>query len=130
MSVQSDGMLGESISTLFVQLLIIMKVLRNVMTLRNTTKYAFIQALEACIFSNYWQQHQIRSKFVSVLRERFADYPLSYAIGGQISFDVFPTGWDKTYCLRHIEPEGFEEIHFFGDKTYEVGCIEENLSEP
>ena len=39
--------------------------------------------------------------------------------GGQISFDVFPEGWDKTYCLRHIE--GYEDIHFFGDKTREGG---------
>lgn len=37
--------------------------------------------------------------------------------GGQISFDVFPKGWDKTYCLQHFEKESFEEIHFFGDKT-------------
>lgn len=39
--------------------------------------------------------------------------------GGQISFDVFPDGWDKTYCLKHIE--GYDEIHFFGDKTAEGG---------
>lgn len=39
--------------------------------------------------------------------------------GGQISFDVFPIGWDKTYCLRHIR--GYDEIHFFGDKTTEGG---------
>jgi phosphomannomutase len=30
-------------------------------------------------------------------------------------------GWDKTYSLRHIESEGFDEIHFFGDKTFEGG---------
>jgi phosphomannomutase len=54
------------------------------------------------------------------LREKFAEYNLTFSIGGQISFDVFPTGWDKTYCLRHVEDEGFEEIHFFGDKTYQV----------
>ena len=34
--------------------------------------------------------------------------------------DLFPTGWDKTYALRHVENEGFEEIHFFGDKTSAV----------
>lgn len=39
--------------------------------------------------------------------------------GGQISFDVFPVGWDKTYCLRYIQ--GYDEIHFFGDKTAEGG---------
>lgn len=41
--------------------------------------------------------------------------------GGQISFDVFPKGWDKTYCLKHLEKEPFEEIHFFGDKTQPGG---------
>jgi phosphomannomutase len=53
---------------------------------------------------------------------------LRYSIGGQISFDVFPTGWDKTYCLQHIEadkerPDGvdYTAIHFFGDKTYQGG---------
>jgi phosphomannomutase len=25
--------------------------------------------------------------------------------------------------LRHVEGEGFQEIHFFGDKTYEVRGI-------
>jgi hypothetical protein len=29
-------------------------------------------------------------------------------------------GWDKTYCLRFVEADGFKEIHFFGDKTYKV----------
>jgi phosphomannomutase len=32
---------------------------------------------------------------------------------------VFPTGWDKTFCLRYLEP--FETVHFFGDKTYPGG---------
>lgn len=40
--------------------------------------------------------------------------------GGQISFDVFPIGWDKTFCLRFVEKDEYKEIHFFGDKTYEV----------
>lgn len=56
---------------------------------------------------------------VDVLRTEFADLQLTYSIGGQISFDVFPEGWDKTYCLQFIEDE-FQEIHFFGDKTYKV----------
>lgn len=29
-------------------------------------------------------------KFVETLKEKFADYGLTYSIGGQISFDVFP----------------------------------------
>ena len=38
-------------------------------------------------------------------------------MGGQISIDCFPKGWDKTYCLQFVENEGFDQIHFFGDKT-------------
>lgn len=51
---------------------------------------------------------------VETLREKFADLGLTYSIGGQISFDVFPAGWDKTYCLQFVEKE-FDEIHFFGE---------------
>eukprot|EP01034_Spumella_vulgaris_P032721 gene32721-40384_t len=55
------------------------------------------------------------------LQEKFAHLNLKYSVGGQISFDVFPQGWDKTYCLNHL-PEGeYDEIHFFGDKTFEGG---------
>lgn len=32
-----------------------------------------------------------------------------------------PQGWDKTFCLKYVEAEGFDEIHFFGDKTFEGG---------
>ena len=42
------------------------------------------------------------------------------SIGGQISFGIFPTRWDKTLCLWHVEDEGFEEIHLFGDKVCQV----------
>lgn len=60
-----------------------------------------------------------RPKFVEILKEKFADLNLTYSIGGQISFDVFPKGWDKTYCLQFVEKD-FDEIHFFGDKTFPV----------
>ncbi|KAJ3113261.1 Phosphomannomutase [Phlyctochytrium bullatum] len=69
-------------------------------------------------FEEYDKAHNIRPKLVETLKAEFADYDLTYSIGGQISFDVFPTGWDKTYCLRHLANEGFKEIHFFGDKTF------------
>lgn len=65
--------------------------------------------------------NKIRINMVEALKKQFPDVDLTYSIGGQISFDVFPTGWDKTYCLRHVEDEGFETIHFFGDKAYQGG---------
>jgi len=72
-------------------------------------------------FEAYDKVHGVRAAFVKVLQEKFVDYGLTFSIGGQISFDVFPHGWDKTYSLRHVENEGFEEIHFFGDKTFKGG---------
>ncbi|CAG8443515.1 4117_t:CDS:2 [Diversispora eburnea] len=72
-------------------------------------------------FEKYDKIHRIRPKFVDCLKETFSDYSLTFSIGGQISFDVFPTGWDKTYCLKHVGTEGFKTIHFFGDKTYKGG---------
>ena len=41
---------------------------------------------------------------------------INFSIGGQISIDIFPKGWDKTYCLEFVE-KIYDEIHFFGDKT-------------
>ena len=55
-----------------------------------------------------------------MLKENFKDYNLTYSIGGQISFDVFPNGWDKRFCLTQIVDDGFEKIYFFGDKTFKV----------
>ena len=103
-------------------------------------------------YEKYDIEHGVRKAFVEKLRERFGHLGLTYvplpppppflsltqtnrapktkrfSIGGQISFDVFPTGWDKTYCLTHLEndarlPGGVEytTIHFFGDKTFEGG---------
>ncbi|WFD33920.1 phosphomannomutase [Malassezia cuniculi] len=78
-------------------------------------------------FEAYDKEHNIREQFVEKLKAEFPDYGLSYSIGGQISFDVFPTGWDKTYALNHIDetskglPDGWKEIHFFGDKTFKGG---------
>eukprot|EP00986_Skeletonema_menzelii_P003098 scaffold909_cov131-Skeletonema_menzelii.AAC.5 len=63
----------------------------------------------------------IRKNMVEAMKKEFADLNLTYSIGGQISFDVFPTGWDKTYCLKFLPEGDFDEVHFFGDKTFEGG---------
>lgn len=81
-------------------------------------------------FEAYDKKHGLRVAFVQKLREKFPDYGLTFSIGGQISFDIFPTGWDKTYALRHVEQEGFEEIHFFGDKTSKGGNDYEIYADP
>lgn len=71
-------------------------------------------------FEIYDKVHDVRKKMIEELQREFADLKLKYSIGGQISFDVFPEGWDKTYCLQFVTND-FDAIHFFGDKTMEGG---------
>ena len=73
-------------------------------------------------FEVWDKESKCRETMVAVLEKEFGErFGLTFSIGGQISFDVFPTGWDKTYCLQFLEKDGYDEIHFFGDKTYKGG---------
>nr|OQO23354.1 Phosphomannomutase [Rachicladosporium sp. CCFEE 5018] len=88
-------------------------------------------------FNKFDLEHGIRPKFIEALRKEFPHLSLTYSIGGEISFDVFPTGWDKTYCLNHLAneknlPNGvdYTTIHFFGDKTMKGGNDYEIYSDP
>jgi phosphomannomutase len=81
-------------------------------------------------FEIFDKANGIRSQMITALRANFADLNLTYSIGGQISFDVFPQGWDKTYCLRFLEQDKFKEIHFFGDKTFQGGNDYEIFESP
>ncbi|KAA6421918.1 hypothetical protein WJX79_004011 [Trebouxia sp. C0005] len=71
-------------------------------------------------FERFDQGAGVRKNFIEALKQKFGHLGLTYSIGGQISFDIFPQGWDKTFCLQYVEKE-YDEIHFFGDKTYEGG---------
>ena len=75
-------------------------------------------------------ENKVRETMVSKLKEEFADLNLTFSIGGQISFDVFPQGWDKTFCLQYLPESDFDEIHFFGDKTFVGGNDYEIFSHP
>ncbi|TFK25602.1 phosphomannomutase [Coprinopsis marcescibilis] len=81
-------------------------------------------------YEKYDLQHKVRATLVKLLQENFPDYGLTYSIGGQISFDIFPIGWDKTFALGRVADEQFDEIHFFGDKTYKGGNDYEIYSDP
>jgi len=72
-------------------------------------------------FERYDRTAHIRRDLVAALKKEFADYDLTFSIGGQISMDIFPSGWDKTYCLQYLKQDGITEIHFFGDKTSKGG---------
>ncbi|CEM37336.1 unnamed protein product [Vitrella brassicaformis CCMP3155] len=83
---------------------------------------------ERLTFNKYDQEHGVRKKFVEALESNFADYGLQFSIGGQISVDCFPKGWDKTFCLQFLG--AFPEIHFFGDKTGPGGNDHEIYEDP
>jgi len=72
-------------------------------------------------FAKFDVENNVRIKFKEALEKEFGELGLQFAMGGQISIDVFPRGWDKTYCLQFVENDGYEEIHFFGDKTSKGG---------
>ncbi|NXB84366.1 PMM2 Phosphomannomutase, partial [Vidua chalybeata] len=67
------------------------------------------------------KKEHIREKFVADLQREFAGKGLTFSIGGQISIDVFPDGWDKRYCLGIVAKDGYKTIYFFGDKTMPGG---------
>ncbi|KAF4123881.1 phosphomannomutase [Geosmithia morbida] len=92
---------------------------------------------ERLAFNDFDNEAKVREKFVAELQKRFGHWDLVFAIGGQISFDVFPKGWDKTYCLKHLEDEAkkpggitYKTIHFFGDKTSPGGNDHEIFEDP
>ncbi len=73
-------------------------------------------------FARLDEERGIRRDFRRALMQEFPleTAGLQFAIGGQISVDVFPAGWDKRFCLRYVEQD-FKQIHFFGDRTEEGG---------
>jgi phosphomannomutase len=57
------------------------------------------------------------------LLKAFADLGLEIKIGGDTSFDIYPTGWDKTYSLKHFS--GYD-AWFVGDKC-DIGGNDKEL---
>ena len=47
------------------------------------------------------------------------DSDIQIKLGGDTSFDIYPKGWDKTYCLRHLDQ--YDKIYFVGDRCGQGG---------
>lgn len=72
-------------------------------------------------YYEYNKTHKITEKLQEETIKKFGEaYGLVCSIGGQISFDIVPKGWDKSYCLQFIKEE-YPNIFFFGDKIYQGG---------
>ena len=70
-------------------------------------------------FVEHDKRFSVRARLADALKTRFG-HLYTFSLGGQISIDAFPHGWDKTYCLKHVD-ESYDEIHFFGDQTQKGG---------
>lgn len=74
---------------------------------------------EKAEFEEYERKHLIRKEIADEIERQFGDLMnIQCAIGGKISIDIFPRGWDKTACLKFIKQE---KIYFFGDMTEKGG---------
>ena len=71
-------------------------------------------------FFEFDKEEKVREKIIKELKPLTDELNLDVVIGGMISFEMFPKGWDKTYCLQFIEDK-YDTIYFFGDKCYEGG---------
>jgi phosphomannomutase len=70
-------------------------------------------------FNAYDREHNVREGLIECLKPILNKYDLEAVIGGMISIDIYPKGWDKCYCLKYFEQE--EKVSFFGDKTEKGG---------
>ena len=65
---------------------------------------------------------KIRSRVLSELRAMLKlkeiNNKVTIKLGGDTSFDIYPTGWDKTYGLKHFN--GWD-VWFVGDRCYPNG---------
>lgn len=76
--------------------------------------------------------HGVRKTMVEKMRAQFPAWNLDWVIGGQMGFDVFIKGWDKTFCLQYLDQfqvsvvgsscrilltsASIQTVHFFGDR--------------
>lgn len=67
------------------------------------------------------KEKNIREYFLNQLKSTVEakGFKVNVALGGSTSFDIYPEGWDKTYCLNHLGE--YEETYFVGDKCQENG---------
>ena len=64
---------------------------------------------------------KIRENFLERICTTVAEknISLTVALGGSTSFDIYPTGWDKTYVMNHLN--AYDKIYFVGDRCQEGG---------
>jgi phosphomannomutase len=68
-------------------------------------------------FETYDRKYKFRKRILNELRSELASATIdnvTVKLGGETSFDIYPTGWDKTYSLRYFENS---TVWFVGDRA-------------
>jgi len=68
-------------------------------------------------FMRYDKKYNFRKRSLSELRSELASAQLdniTIKLGGDTSFDIYPTGWDKTFALRYFKGSN---VWFVGDRA-------------
>ena len=80
-------------------------------------------------FFKWDENYKIREQIIEKIKAKLPEFQLNFSIGGQISIDIFPIGWDKTYCLHFLQDK-YDFIYFFGDRTDAGGNDYEIYNDP
>ena len=74
------------------------------------------------IFESHDKENSYRLNVIEDLERYIKSQRIKVVVklGGDTSFDIYPLGWDKTYCLRHLDV-GVDDICFFGDRCFPGG---------
>jgi phosphomannomutase len=67
---------------------------------------------------------RVRYKYAQKLIDKLSKddiMSVTIKLGGDTSFDIYPNGWDKTFCLRHFEATAGWNHWFVGDRCSELG---------
>ena len=61
---------------------------------------------------NRWISLDTKHSIRKILHRRMISNPIfkdvDIKLGGETSFDIYPKGWDKTYCLKNFKNSDFE----------------------
>jgi len=60
----------------------------------------------------------LREQYLRRLKAKIRNNNIVCKLGGDTSFDIYPKGWDKTYCLKFFQNYN---VYFVGDRCYENG---------
>jgi len=74
------------------------------------------------VFKSLDSLYGIRKKYIDKLKNYISNTEMNITVklGGNTSFDIFPTGWDKTFALSHFDGPNWV-FWFVGDRCSPIG---------